>query len=66
MIRRQRRRQDVLSLSLKSLPVNEALICTRRTYLAVAERLGTFCSANRQRVYITFVKDSVYTIKRTV
>jgi hypothetical protein len=59
-----RKPKDVLSLALRNLWPGEELLCTRRCYTNIAERLNEFANAHKDRRLATISWGEIKKIRR--
>ena len=60
----RRRPKDILNLALKTLSPKEELLCTRRTFEAISERVNLFYDLNPTQRYAVISWGDVKKIKR--
>jgi hypothetical protein len=56
--------KDILTLALKNLWPGEELLCTRRCYTNIAERLNEFANAHKDRRLATISWGEIKKIRR--
>jgi hypothetical protein len=59
-----RKPKDILTLALKNLWPGEELLCTRRCYTNIAERLNEFANAHKDRRLATITWENIKKIRR--
>ena len=63
-LRKPARKRDLLGIAIKTLMVNDSLICTEATLDNIRPRLDVFLKVYPDRTYRTFGTDRVRQIKR--
>ena len=58
------RKRDILGIAIKTLMVNDSLICTEATLNNIHDRLDVFLKVYSDRSYRTFGTEGVRQIKR--